>query len=90
MPDIGDMSERDYANKYYIKSGETQFSVQMEQAGMLSGTSGHEQWKMMERVQKYRRTEVQLYSCTDKCCSREDGGSWFNKKGPKPELLRIV
>ncbi len=92
------MSERDYSNKYYITSGDTQFTVQMEESGVLSGASRHEQWRIKERVQMYRRTAVQLYSstdvqkyrCTDKCCYREDGGSWFYKKGPKLELLRIV
>ncbi len=97
-PDIGGMSERDHSNKYYITSGEAQFTVQMEEPGMLSGASGHEQWRIMERVQMYRRTvvqsyrstDIQKYRCTDKCCDREDGGSWFYKKGPKPELLGIV
>jgi hypothetical protein len=84
------MSERDYSNKYFITSGETQFTVQMEESGMLSGASGHEQWRIMERVQWYSSKDVQKYRCTDKCCYREDGGSWFYKKGPKPELLRIV
>ncbi len=42
MSDIGGMSERDYSNKYYIKSGETQFTVPVEEAGTLSGVSGHE------------------------------------------------
>jgi hypothetical protein len=60
-PDIGGMSERDYSNKYYITSGEIQFTVQMEESGMLSGASGHEQWRIMERVQMYRSTEVQKY-----------------------------
>ncbi len=64
-PDIGGMSERDYSNKYYITSGETQFTVQMEESGMLSGDSGHEQWRIMERVQMYRSTEVQPYRSTD-------------------------
>jgi hypothetical protein len=58
------MSERDYFNKYYITSGETQFTVQMEKAGRLSGVSGHEQWRIMERVQKYRCTAVQTYRST--------------------------
>jgi hypothetical protein len=71
-PDIGGMSECDYSNKYYITSGETQFTVQREEAGRLSGASGYEQWRIMERVQKYgctdvqpyRSTVVQPYSCT--------------------------
>ncbi len=28
-------------------------------------------------VQMYSSTDVQKYNCTDKCCYREDGGSWF-------------
>jgi hypothetical protein len=98
MSDIGGMSESDYSNKYYINNGETQFTVQMEETGMTIGARRHGQWRPVEGVQKYRRTEVQMYRCTevqmyrytDRCCYREDGGSWFNKKGPKLVLLRIV
>ncbi len=39
---------------------------------------------------RYRSTEVQMYRRTVKRCYREDGGSWFNKKGPLPVQLRIV
>jgi hypothetical protein len=97
MSDIGGMSECDYSNKYNIKNGETQFTVQMEETGVISGARRHGQWRPMERVQKYRCTDVQtyrstevqtykstdaqMYRCIDKCCCREDGGSWFNKKG---------
>jgi hypothetical protein len=58
------MSERDYSNKYYITSGETHFTVQMEKSGRLSGASGHGQWRIMERVQMYRCTEVQMHRRT--------------------------
>jgi hypothetical protein len=40
-------------------------TVQMEESGVLSGASGHEQWRIMERVQMYRRTVVQLYRHTE-------------------------
>jgi hypothetical protein len=59
------MSERAYSNKYYITSGESQFTVQMEESGMLSGASGHDQWRIMARVQLYRSTEVQTYISTE-------------------------
>ena len=67
----------DYSNKYYIKSGDTQFTGEklensVEPADILDGES----WSCTE-VQTYRCTVVQKYSCTDTCCYREDGGSWF-------------
>jgi hypothetical protein len=83
--DIGVMSEGDYSNKYYIKSGEPQFTGgklenPVEPADMTNG----EPWRCTDvqtyrrtEVQKYRSTVVQKYSYTDKCCYREDGGSWF-------------
>jgi hypothetical protein len=59
--DIGVIPVGDYSNKYYIKSGETQFIGEklensVEPADMLDGES----WRCTE-VQTYRRTEVQLY-----------------------------
>jgi hypothetical protein len=58
------MSEGDYSNKYYITSGETQFTGEklensVEPADMTNGES----WRCTE-VQPYRRTEVQKYSGT--------------------------
>jgi hypothetical protein len=41
-------------------------------------------------VQVYRCTDVQMYRCIEKHYYREDGGSWLNKKGPMPVLLKIV
>jgi hypothetical protein len=90
--------KRDYSNKYYLKSGETQFTVQMEKTGVNIGVVVHGQWRQMEGVQKYSCTEVRMYRCTDvqmyrstgKCCYREDGGSWFNKKRPRHVQVRIV
>jgi hypothetical protein len=64
-PDIGDVSERDYSNKYYIKTGETQFTVQMEETGVTIGVRIHGQWRHMEEVQKYRSTDIQKYRSTD-------------------------
>jgi hypothetical protein len=68
---------RDYSNKYYIKSGDTQFTGEKlenseEPVDMLDGES----WRCTEG-QTYRRTDVQKYSRTDTCCYREEGGSWF-------------
>jgi hypothetical protein len=65
-PDIGGMSERDYSNKYYITSGEIQFTVQMEKIGMLSepaDMNNGESWREYRctDVQLYRSTEVQMY-----------------------------
>ncbi len=63
------MSGGDYSNKYYIKSGETQFTGEklensVEPADMTNGES----WRRTDvqtyrctDVQKYRGTEVQLY-----------------------------
>jgi hypothetical protein len=58
------MSEGDYSNKYYITSGETQFTGgklenSVEPADMTNGDS----WRCTE-VQSYRRTEVQWYRST--------------------------
>ncbi len=58
------MTEGDYSNKYYIKSGETQFTGEklensVEPADMTDG----EAWRCTE-VQTYRRTEVQKYGGT--------------------------
>ncbi len=55
----------DYSNKYYIKSGDTQFTGEklensVEPADTMSGDS----WRCTE-VQTYRRTEVQMYSGTE-------------------------
>ncbi len=55
----------DYSNKYYIKSGDTQFTGEklensVESADMLNGES----WRSTE-VQTYRRTEVLKYSGTE-------------------------
>jgi hypothetical protein len=62
--DIGVMPVGDYSNKYYIKSGETQFPGEklensVEPADMTEGES----WRCTE-VQMYRCTEVQKYSGT--------------------------
>jgi hypothetical protein len=65
MSDIGGVSERDYSNKYYIENGETPFTAQMEETGVTIRVRIHGQWRHMEGVQKYRRTEVQTYRCTD-------------------------
>ncbi len=59
------MPEDDCSNKYYIKSGETQFVGEklensVESADMLDGES----WRSTE-AQTYRRTEVQKYSGTE-------------------------
>ncbi len=64
MSDIGGV-QRDYSNKYYIESGETQFTGQMEDTGVTIGARIHGQWRHMEGVQKYRRTDVQMYRSTD-------------------------
>ncbi len=54
------MSEGDYSNKYYIKSGETQLlEKSVEPADMPNGES----WRCTE-VQMYRRTDVQKYCGT--------------------------
>jgi hypothetical protein len=79
--DVGVRPEGDYSNKYYIKSGETQFTGEklensVEPADMTDGES----WRCTE-VQTYRSTVVQEYSCTDTCCYREDGGSLVLEKG---------
>ncbi len=55
----------DYSNKYYIKSGDTQFTGEklgnsVEPADRLDGES----WRCTD-VQMYRRTDVQLYSGTE-------------------------
>ncbi len=54
----------DYSNKYYKKSGDTQFTGEklensVEPADMLDGKS----WRCTE-VQTYRRTDVQWYRST--------------------------
>ena len=75
----------DYSNKYYIKSGDTQFTGEkLENSVELADMMDGESWRCTEvqthrrtDVQKYRSTVVQKYSCTDTCCYREDGGSWF-------------
>ncbi len=75
----------DYSNKYYIKSGDTQFTEEkLENSVEPADTMDGESWRCTEvqthsrtDVQKYRSTVVQKYSCTDTCCYREDGGSWF-------------
>ena len=67
----------DYSNKYYIKSGDTQFTGEkLEYSVEPADRLGGESWRRTE-VQTYRRTVVQKYSSTDTCCYREDGGSWF-------------
>ncbi len=63
--DIGVIPVGDYSNKYYIKSGDTQFTGEklensVEPANMLDGES----WSCTE-VQTYRRTDVQMYSGTE-------------------------
>ncbi len=55
----------DCSNKYYIKSGDTQFTGEklensVEPADMLDG----EAWRCTG-VQTYRRTDVQMYSSTE-------------------------
>ena len=55
----------DYSNKYYIKSGDTQFTGEklensVEPADRLDGES----WRCTD-VQLYRRTDVQMYSGTE-------------------------
>jgi hypothetical protein len=62
--DIGVIPVGDYSNKYYIKSGDTQFTGEklensVEPADRLDGES----WRCTE-VQTYRSTEVQMYSST--------------------------
>ncbi len=47
------MPEGDYSNKYYIRSGDTQFY--WRKAGELSGASGHDEWRTMEM---YGSTDV--------------------------------
>ncbi len=67
----------DYSNKYYIKSGDTQFTGEkLENSVEPADTMSGESWRCTD-VQKYRCTVVQKYSCTDTCFYREDGGSWF-------------
>ena len=63
--DIGVIPVGDYSNKYYIKTGDTQFTGEklensVEPADMLNGES----WRCTE-VQTYRRTDVQMYSSTE-------------------------
>jgi len=63
--DIGVIPVGDYSNKYYIKSGDTQFTGEklansVEPADTLDG----EAWRCTE-VQTYRRTDVRMYSGTE-------------------------
>ncbi len=63
--DIGVIPVGDYSNKYYIKSGDTQFTGEklensVEPADLLDGES----WRCTE-VQTYRRTDAQMYSGTE-------------------------
>jgi hypothetical protein len=63
--DIGVIPVGDYSNKYYIKSGDTQFTGEklensVEPADRLDGES----WRCTE-VQLYRRTDLQMYSGTE-------------------------
>ena len=54
----------DYSNKYYIKSGETQFTGEkLENSVEPADTTDGESWRCTE-VQTYRRTDVQKYSGT--------------------------
>ena len=63
--DIGVMSEGDYSNKYYITSGETQFTGEkLENSVETAKMSNGESWRCTE-VQTYRRTDVQMYSGTE-------------------------
>jgi hypothetical protein len=62
--DIGIIPVGDYSNKYYIKSGDTQFTGEklensVEPADPLDGES----WRSTD-VQTYRRTDVQWYRST--------------------------
>ncbi len=55
----------DYSNKYYIKSGDTQFTGEkLENSVEPADTMSGESWRSAE-VQTYRRTEVQKYSGTE-------------------------
>jgi hypothetical protein len=82
--------KRDYSNKYYLKSGETQFTVQMEKTGVNIGVVVHGQWRQMEGVQKYSCTEVRIYRCTDvqmyrstgKCCLERMVAVGLTKRDP--------
>ena len=54
----------DYSNKYYIKSGDTQFTGEkLENSVESADTVNGEPWRCTE-VQTYRRTEVQWYRST--------------------------
>jgi hypothetical protein len=62
--DIGVIPVGDYSNKYYIKSGDTQFTGEklensVEPADRLDGES----WRRT-KVQTYRSTDVQWYRST--------------------------
>ena len=55
----------DYSNKYYIKSGDTQFTGEkLENSVEPADTVNGESWRCTE-VQMYRHTEVQMYSGTE-------------------------
>ena len=55
----------DYSNKYYIKSGDTQFTGEkLENSVEPADTVNGESWRCTE-VQLYRRTVVQMYSGTE-------------------------
>ncbi len=54
----------DYSNKYYIKSGDTQFTGEkLENSVEPADTSNGESYRRTD-VQTYRRTDVQKYSGT--------------------------
>ncbi len=54
----------DYSNKYYIKSGDTQFTGEkLENSVESADTVNGEPWRRTE-VQTYRCTEVQWYRST--------------------------
>jgi hypothetical protein len=62
--DIGVIPVGDYSNKYYIKSGDTQFTGEkLENSVESADTVNGETWRCT-KVQTYRRTEVQKYSGT--------------------------
>jgi hypothetical protein len=63
--DIGVIPVGDYSNKYYIKSGDTQFTGEkLENSVESADTVNGESWRCTE-VQTYRRTDIQKYSGTE-------------------------
>ncbi len=85
--DIGVIPEGDYSNKYYIKSGETQFPGEklensVEPADMTDGNHGDvRKYRRTDyrstKVQRYRSTVVQIHVAIERMVA-----VGFRKRGP--------